>query len=67
MLELAVFWCVVHGASTCMDVPVCGGTGGHGRGVEKKHNVAPGARHSENVRENKVYSTVLFLSCFIGF
>lgn len=29
--------------------------------------VGPGARHSENVRENKVYNTVLFLSCFIDF
>lgn len=67
MLELAVFWCLVHWASTHMDVPVYGGTGGHGGGVEKQHDVVPGARHSEHVRENKVYTTVLFLSCFIAF
>lgn len=39
MLELAISWYVVHGASNYMDVPVCRGTRGHGRGVEKHHNV----------------------------
>lgn len=72
MLELAVFWCVVRGASTTrmyLCVVVQEDMAGEWRNSTMFPTplVAPGARHSENVRESKACSIVLFLSCFIGF
>lgn len=61
-------WCMGRAATWMyLCVMAQGDTAGEWRNTTMMttHLVAPGARHSENVRENRVYSTVLFLSLFI--